>query len=292
MWNSTALDRSIISISGEDSAAFLQGLITNDITKVTADRSIYSALLTPQGKFLYDFFIMHTQDGFLIDVASSWAQTLKDKLSKFKLRSKISLELLDTHTVSVVWGHGEPISNLINAGDTITQNNSILFVDPRHPGMGLRCISTESALPIHATESTQEEYHFHRLSLGIPDGERDMLPEKDILLELHFEELNGVDFQKGCYMGQELTARTKYRALIKKHLYTVTAAEGTPLPEPSTAVMVGDKQIGELRGSTRNLGLAMLRDEDVAPGSALKTRDITLTAKWPAWVGNSQQDTE
>jgi len=165
--------------------------------------------------------------------------------------------------------------------------SGVAFVDPRLAALGVRCIlpRTDIRSALEGTglaESSFPAYDRARLKLGIPDGGRDLVPDKSILLEAGFDELNGVDWQKGCYIGQELTARTKYRGLIKKRLMPVEI-DG-PAPAPGTIVTADGREVGEMRSSRDGLGLALLRIEPVAQGKHLKVGDTTLVPAQPGWM--------
>ena len=264
-------DRCTVAITGADAKQFLQGLISNDIQKLSPHRALYSALLTPQGKFLFDFFIYEEQDRLLIDIARAWQADFIRKLNMYKLRSDVNIAPL-TYAVYASWGE----SSLSPEGNFITA-----CADPRLHALGVRMISAENDLSVNASE---DAYHLHRLTLAVPDGIRDMAIEKDILLELGFESLHGVDFAKGCYMGQELTARTKYRGLIKKHLFMVQSAGGY-LPAPSTAICYNGEAVGEMRSSSGAIGLAMIRNEAVnSSGGTLLAGELAITAHAPPYT--------
>lgn len=226
--------RGLIHIEGEDRKSFLQGLVSNDVTKATAASLVYACLLTPQGKFLHDFFI-HEGDGFLLldCEGGERAKDLYERLLKFRLRSKVKLSVEDHHPVYAVFG----------------DNNSL--PDPRHASLGNRAFEKPAL-----EEKPFEEWDRLRISLCVPDGSRDMKLESSTLLECNIDKLNGVDFEKGCYMGQELTARMHYRGLAKRHLYTVTLSGSAPAP------FMDLPNGGEMRSSCGNIGLALLKDGD------------------------------
>ena len=212
--------RSVIAIGGPDRVDFLQGLISNDTTKVAPGRAIWAALLTPQGRFLNDMFVADAGDGtLLLETERERAAALAKKFSLYKLRSKVTVEDRgEKLEVAVAYGP--------DAATTLPIEGAIAFVDPRLGELGIRVIAPAgTAAPLlqsHGFSAAPlQSYDELRLTLGVPDGSRDLVVEKALLLENGFDELNGVDWQKGCYMGQELTARTKYRALIKKRLFPV-----------------------------------------------------------------------
>jgi folate-binding protein YgfZ len=209
--------RAVIAVGGPDRVDFLQGLISNDTTKVAPGRAIWAALLTPQGRFLNDMFVADGGgDTLLLETERERTPALAKKLSLYKLRSKVTVEDRSAAMeVAVVFGPDAEKMPPI-AGATA-------FVDPRLPELGTRVLAPagQAATLLAARgciDAPLAAYDALRLELGVPDGSRDLIVDRALLLENGFDELNGVDWQKGCYMGQELTARTKYRALIRKRL--------------------------------------------------------------------------
>ena len=255
-------DRGVLAISGEDRVLFLQGLVSNNVESVTYDRSVYSALLTPQGKFLYDFFIFTDGDRLLLECDLSFLMGLKKRLQIYRLRSKV--ELTDVSSEFDVYvGFGGSIHSLIGLTKKLGQTSRFLdgtaFVDPRLLELGVRIIVSKNTVlgNLGLNECSICDYNLLRIKLGVPDGVQDMQAEKTILLEAGFDELNGIDWNKGCYMGQELTARTKYRALIKKRLMPVLISG--PLPKIGTPIMFGDKEVGEIRSGLNDVAIASIR---------------------------------
>ncbi|MBD3668263.1 MAG: folate-binding protein YgfZ [Kangiella sp.] len=293
----TLADRGVLSVSGEDARTFLQGLISNDINKVTPDRAIHAALLTPQGKYLHDFFIVETSDGrLLIDCERERLPDLQKRLKMYKLRAKADLEDVTGDWTVVALPGAEGTAELGLDGDAgtakATDGGGIAYVDPRLAAMGARAILPAASKDAFVAglhgETDRAAYDRLRLSLGLPDGTRDMIVDKSILLESGFDELNGVDWNKGCYMGQELTARTKYRGLIKKRLMPVEI-EGT-LPEAGTPLTLDGKDVGELRSATATdgggLGLALVRLETLEDGATptFEAGDARVTPRKPDWA--------
>jgi len=286
-------ERAVLEIAGVDRRPFLQGLVSNDVEKVVADRAVYAALLTAQGKYLHDFFIAEIGDAFLLDAEAARLVDLKRRLGLYRLRAKVTLgENGDRYIVAAAFG-SDALSLLdlpAEPGAAVPFAGGLAYVDPRLPELGARLLLRRGAglTPLESAGFRIDdgtEYDRLRLSLGIPDGSRDLAVEKAILLESGFEELNGVDWQKGCYIGQELTARTKYRALIKKRLMPV-AVEG-PLPAPGTVVMLGDQEAGEMRSGRGGLGIALLRLDAVAEASAgkpLTAGTARLVPRKPGWA--------
>lgn len=280
--------RAILAIGGPDRRGFLQGLVSNDVEKVSASRARYAALLTAQGKYLHDFMIAEQGETLLIDAEKERLADLKRRLSIYRLRAKATIEERPDLAVAAAFGEGALASLGLapEPGAARIFASGIVFVDPRLPALGARCIlprdGAHSALAAAGlTHTPFETYDCARLGLGIPDGSRDLVVEKSILLEAGFDELNGVDWNKGCYIGQELTARTKYRGLIKRRLVPV-AIDG-PRPAPGTAILADRREVGEMRSSRDGRGLAVLR-LDALDSNRLVAGDAAIRPELPGWI--------
>ncbi len=282
-------DRGILAVSGADRRVFLQGLVSNDVEKVGPADARYAALLTAQGKYLHDFMMIEFSGAVWLEAEAGRLRDLKRRLSIYRLRAKAALDERPELAVAVVFGEGAlaamGLSEVPGAARPFA--SGVAFVDPRLAALGVRCIlpRTDIRSALEGTGLAPADFPAYdrlRLELGIPDGGRDLVPEKSILLEAGFDELNGVDWQKGCYVGQELTARTKYRGLIKKRLIPVEF-DG-PAPAPGTIVTADGREVGEMRSSRDGLGLALLRIEPVIAGKHLKAGDTTLVALKPGWM--------
>lgn len=287
-------DRGVLEVAGADRLTFLQGLISNDVRKLAPNRALYAAFLTPQGKYLHDFFLVEHGDVIWLEGERARLPDLLRRLSMFKLRAKVSLaDVSANFTIAVAFGAdvGSKLGLAADLGTAASFGDGIAYIDPRLAELGARLIVPSSAglRAIEAAGLARAEtgdYDRLRLSLGVADGSRDLTVEKAILLEAGFDELHGVDWDKGCYMGQELTARTKYRALIKKRLMPVKVAG--PLPGPGTAVTLGDQEVGEMRSGRGDLALALLRlelvNEAAKTGVPLLAGGARLTPIKPAWA--------
>ena len=291
----TLPSRGILAIDGPDRAAFLQGLVSNDVTFAGPSRAIYAAFLTPQGKYLHDFFIVELGGKLLIDCEAERLADLQRRLKMYKLRSKIALEDLSAqYSVTAAFGPGAPEALGLpagGAGAAAELGGGVVFADPRLPALGARAIlprGSEAPVlePMGFSAADVSGYDRLRLEAGVPDGSRDLIVEKAILLENNLDELNAISWQKGCYMGQELTARTRYRGLVRKRLFPVIV-EGA-LPEPGTTVMLGDKEAGEMRSGSGDRALALLRLEEIeraqTEGVPLLAGEAKLTPVKPDWV--------
>jgi hypothetical protein len=282
-------DRGILAVSGPDRRPFLQGLVSNDVDKVCPTASRYAALLTAQGKYLHDFMMVEAGESIWLDAEAARLGDLKRRLSMYRLRARVSLDERSDLAVAAIFGAGEAaiLGLPSEPGAARPLGSGVAFVDPRLASLGARAIlPRENARAVLADAGIAETgfdiYDRLRLSLGIPDGSRDLVLEKSILLESGFDELNGVDWQKGCYIGQELTARTRYRGLVKKRL-TPVRIEG-PAPPSGAAVTADGREIGEMRSSRGGLGLALLRIEPVREGKMLAAGESILVPVRPAWM--------
>ena len=266
-------NRGIIKISGKDRYDFLQGLITNDINLLKKGyegydytyktcKSIYSCLLTPNGKFLYDFFIYEGEydnggsELYLDCEGGQRAEELGKLLLMYKLHSDIDVIVIPDSKIFSISGNITPymLKKIGNTG----------YYDPRHKSMGLR--TWNKSIAEEGTEVISnlplEKWDINRIKRCIPDGSRDMLPKISTMMESNIDKLNGVSFNKGCYLGQELTARMHYRGLCKKHLCAIT---GDNLPESGSKLYKNQNRqeelIGEMRSSCGKYGIALLKDE-------------------------------
>ncbi len=286
--------RGILGISGKDARSFLQGLISNGIEKVNRQHAIYAAMLTPQGKYLHDFFIAETPDALLLDCEGPRLEDLKKRLVMYRLRAKAEIEdQTCEYAAAALFGDGthEGLGLSAEPGSAAAFNTVLAggaaYVDPRLAACGARAI-----LPRDGAAKALEDAGFApapfadydqlRMGLGLPDGSRDMVVEKAILLENGFDEMGAADWKKGCYLGQELTARTKYRGLIKKRLVPVDI-DG-PAPGPGTPITLNDAGAGEMRSSSNGLGLALLRLEAMEKGGAFMCGAAKLTPSKPDWM--------
>ena len=239
-----------LSVEGKDSSDFLQNLITNDVNKCTKENIIYSCLLTPQGKFIADFFIFKKDDNYIIETHSLFYETLLKKLKLYKLRSKILIN---------------EITNLCSYSVFSELNNNMNFIifcaDPRSNKIGnkLICKSEDSEILKNVKEIDEKKYHEILIRNTVPLSHFDLKENKSLLLENNFENLNAISWDKGCYVGQELTARMKYRALLKKRIYSLAVKDGIPQIEQS--IKDDENNYGKIINVENNSILAMLNIE-------------------------------
>jgi folate-binding protein YgfZ len=256
-------ERAVVAVAGDDRVAFLQGLVSNDVEQVRPGHAVWAALLTPQGKWQADFFMFAGADAILLDCEAAQATDLAKRLSRFRLRSKVTVSVEPTLYVYAAWDGRPDVAGVVAP-------------DPRLPDFATRILSGGTV----PTNATPDDWNNHRLAAGVPDGSKDMEPEKSILLEAGFDELHGVSWSKGCYMGQELTARTKDRGLVKRRLIPV-AVEGV-LPAPGTQIFNGDSEAGTMRSGSGTVGLASIRLDAIT--ATLTCGGATLRPVIPPWM--------
>ena len=257
-------ERAVLAVTGPDRVAFLQGLVSNDVALAAAGRAVWAALLSPQGKWLADFFIFADGERLLLDCEAVGADDLARRLSRFRLRSKVAVER-EAMAVYAAWP-----TAVEGLGDALAAP------DPRLPETGWRIV-TRVAL---AETASRAAYNRHRLLLGLPDGSSDLEADKSVLLEAGFDELNGVSWSKGCYMGQELTARTKYRGLVKRRLLPVEV--GGVVPEAGSPVLSQGVEVGQMRSGDGAVGLALLRLNAIE--GPLACGGQVLRVRVPGWM--------
>ncbi len=239
-----------ISIEGEDSSEFLQNLITNDINKCQKDKVIYSCLLTPQGKFLTDFFIFKMDNKFIIETHALFYENLIKKLKIYKLRSKVLINQIDK------------IYSFIIFEDIKKDKNTIIICnDPRKKNIGYKLIHESANPPIldNFDEMNEDKYHEVLIKNLVPFSHYDLEENKSLLLENNFENLNSISWDKGCYVGQEITARMKYRALLKKKIYSLRIKSG--FPQNQQIIKENGKDLGKIISVKNTSVLAMLKIE-------------------------------
>lgn len=279
-------NRAVIQISGIDASVFLQGLITNNITKVGSDKLVYAMMLSPQGRFLTDFFILKKEDGYLLDAAKFNLPDIVKRLNNYKLRAKVEI-----NDVSLQY-------KVLASADKL---DSLFFIDPRNKEMGYRKLSND-LIAVNIPNGFQEldwkiraersectktymrtrgseifknqilkgegynkpfdEYEQLRIKLRIPDAEADFIYDRSFPLEYGAVELNAIDFLKGCYVGQEVTARTYHLGVIRKKIMNLEIGAHVLPPRKGIEIMADGKKIGIVLGINNQCGLALVNTED------------------------------
>jgi folate-binding protein YgfZ len=275
--------RFVLRLHGEDTLAFLQGLVTNNVLLLEQKPALYTAMLTPQGKFLHDFFLIAHAGDVWLECDRARAAELQQRLVRYRLRSRVAIEPLESCAVAVLWDMAvaAPLAGMA------------CFADPRLAALGHRAVGEARQLQAWLAGLPQagaDDYDAHRIRLGIPEGGADMLPEQSFPLGFGLEALHGVDFTKGCYVGQEVTARSKHLARQKKRLYLVQSKEGA-LPPSGTALTQGGLAVGELGSVRERLGLALLSMEAVdkaqQDGAQLECGGMPVSVQVPGWIKSS-----
>jgi folate-binding protein YgfZ len=242
--------------------------VTNDVGRLPQGGAAYAALLTPQGKILFDFFVVANDDGLLLDCAAAQADALVKRLTLYRLRAKVEIARRDDLMVLASWdGAALP---------------GRAFADPRLAQLGTRAIAAEVETAVAAGA---EDYLAQRLQLGVPES-GDFGQDRMFALDADLDELHAVAFDKGCYVGQELTARMKHRGTARKRLLPVVSVEGEALPAPDTAVMAEGKSIGEITSSYGARGFALIRLDrlEEANATSFSADDKAVALGKPRWL--------
>jgi folate-binding protein YgfZ len=277
-------ERGVVKVAGEDARKFLNGLLTADIEKVAPERPAFAALLTPQGKIMVDMIVAENPaadgGGYFLDVPRALAPTLVQRLNFYKLRAKVIVEdLSEVLGVMAVWD------------GTGTSDYGLSYADPRIAALGSRCMLPPHLIPDAAADlgaalAEASDYDAHRIALGAPRGGLDFLYGDAFPHESDMDQLNGVDFQKGCYVGQEVVSRVEHRGTARKRVVPVTFEDFAP--EAGVRVMVGDVEAGVMGSSARGRGLAMLHlgriGDALASGQPIVSGGIALTPVKPDWA--------
>jgi len=277
-------DRGVVKVAGDEARRFLAGLVTNDMAKVAPGSPRFAALLTPQGKIIADFIIAEASaedgGGFFLDCPRALAPTLVEKLNFYKLRAKVICEdLSEVLGVLAIWD---------GSGDS---EYGLSFPDPRLAQLGWRVmlpphLAGEAASDIGAALIDAEAYEAHRIALGVPRGGLDFIYGDTFPHEADMDQLNGVDFDKGCYVGQEVVSRVEHRASARNRVVPIAYDEFAPTS--GLPVMAGDKQVGMLGSTAKGRGLALLRLDRVgdahSAGIALEAGGIAIRVVKPAWA--------
>ena len=284
-------DRGILFINGPDVNEFLQNLITNDINKVDNDNSCFSSLLSPQGKFLFDFLIIKHKKGYLLDCEKKQAEQLLNKLNIYKLRSKVEIVNLSNEFVVAAFDYEKFISfreakNI--PGNTFKYIEDSILLDPRHKELGGRLIINLEKLhlslkKLDLTSVEPEKYYQLSYELGIPQKEMHKLQNKLFGIECNFEELNGIDFKKGCYIGQENTARIKLKGKLSKRLLPLKLIKGE-LKEGASIFNNNDEVGKVLINGQYPFGLIKYNNKHFDPKIEFKSENEILKIEQPKWI--------
>ncbi|KQO90608.1 YgfZ/GcvT domain-containing protein [Methylorubrum extorquens] len=236
-------DRTVVAVSGPDALPFLQGILTCNVETLPEGEARLGALLTPQGKIQFDFLVSRSDDGFRLDVAAERVADLVKRLGLYRLRAKVTVAADPTLGVAAAWDGAE------------TAAETVCVRDGRLPALGERLYFAEGAFSADATE---DAYHAHRIGLGVPEGGRDFAFGDAFPHEALMDQLGGVDFKKGCYVGQEVVSRMQHRGTARTRILPIVYRDG-PAPEPGTEVIAGARSLGVTGSAAGDRGLATIR---------------------------------
>jgi folate-binding protein YgfZ len=268
-------DRTVLGVEGTEAREFLHALLTCDVQGLQPGQGAYGALLTPQGKILFDLFTLATETGFLLDAAASSADDLAKRLTMYRLRRKIEIGPRPELAVAAMWG-GEAAPDL---------EGVMVFRDPRADGLGSRAIGPKDRLEAAAT-CDAGQYDAHRIALAIPDSDRDIGSGQLFPHEANLDQLNGVSFTKGCFIGQEVVSRMEHRGTARSRIVPVRF-DGPP-PSPDTAVTAGGRSLGRVLSGHGGRGLALVRLDRAeaarAAGEPLVAGEVGVAIERPQWA--------
>ncbi len=269
--------RSLIEIAGEDRASFLQGLVTNEVERLAAGQACFAGLLSPQGKILFDFFVLNAGETILLDCPTPSAADLLKRLTFYKLRAKVTLaDVSNRWAVAAAWGEG--------AEQTLKAGASIVFQDPRLPELGFRgAVEAGKAAGFPADAGAYEAV---RIAAAVPEGGKDYAYGDAFPHEACFDQLHGVSFKKGCYVGQEVVSRMQHRGTARTRVLAVAAA--APLPGGGVDILADGFAVGRLGSAAGTLGIALARldraGEALAKGQPLTAGGVAVDLSVPAWA--------
>ena len=284
-------DRAILYVNGKDAKEFLQNLISNDINKVSDTNSCFTSLLSPQGKFLFEFIIIKHKSGYIIDCEKPQADELFKQLSIYKLRSKVEILNLSNEFVVAAFSH-EKFLTFDEAQDvpgfTLKYREDPIFLDPRNKQLGARLIINLEKLylslkKLDLQNSNLQDYYSHCHKLGIVPKDLNKLQNKLFGIECNYEELNGIDFKKGCYVGQENTARIKLKNKLSKRLLPINLVQGE-LTE-GESIYQNEKEIGKvLIEKDYPFALIKFREINLSENIDFNTKDASIKIEKPDWI--------
>ena len=277
-------DRGVVKVAGEDARGFLNGLVTADLAKVTPEHPRFAALLTPQGKIIADFIIVEAQaadgGGYFLDCARALAPTLVQRLNLYKLRAKITVDDVSAALgVAAVWD------------GTAETEYGLIYADPRLPALGARAMLppqhfAEAAADMGAEAVDAAHYEQRRIRLAVPRGGLDFSYNDAFPHEACMDQLGGIDFDKGCYVGQEVVSRMQHRGGARTRVVAVSLEQFAP--EPGVPVLAGEKQVGTMGSGADGRGLALLRldrvSDALAAGTPLMAGGLEVRAVKPDWA--------
>jgi folate-binding protein YgfZ len=269
-------DRGVIEVGGPEAAAFLHGLVTATVKSLAPGEASFGALLTPQGKILFDFFLTKTETGYLIEAARAGIADLLKRLTFYRLRAAVTLADRSTD-FAVVYAFG----------DAAAPEGGLAFADPRLPGLATHVLLPAGAAP--AATASMHDWHAHRVALGVPESGLDFPIGDTFPHDADMDDLGGVDFKKGCFIGQEVVSRMKHRGTARKRIVIARALEARPAwPDAGTEITCGEKTLGTLGSSADGLALALVRldraKEAIDMGDAIEVGGVTVALELPEFA--------
>ncbi len=282
LYHTCLADRGIIRVAGADAAVLLDGLITNSLGRIAQHGAIHAGLLSPQGKILFDFFVVRDGDDLLIDTARSGAGDLIKRLSFYRLRADVTF----VDETAGDQGPGLAVAAAWGQSDVRFPGGFIAYRDPRHHGLGYRLIlPVERRDELPGAAARESDYHDHRVGVGVPDAGRDYELGNTFPHEALYDQLASVDFKKGCYVGQEVVSRMQHRGTARKRIVPVIADQAL---ETEARVTAGAAAIGKLGSASRSRGLALIRldraHEAATNGIDLKAGNVVVKIQKPEWM--------
>jgi tRNA-modifying protein YgfZ len=268
-------DRGVLRVTGTDAHKLLQGIVTNDIDKAKDGSAIHAGLLSPQGKILFDFFVLPHDGGFLIEAPKDTLPELTKRLGFYRLRAQVEIAEAPEFVVAALWD-----------GTPELPQGALSFPDPRLPELGSRALLPAGVVSdLNCAESSADSYHARRIALGVPEGGRDYDFGDTFPHEALFDHLNGVDFKKGCFVGQEVVSRMQHRGTTRKRVVPV---EGDAPLQSRTEVKAGDLPLGTVGSVSGIHGLALLRldraEDATSKGTALTCGEATVKLRRPSFA--------
>ena len=271
--------RAVLRVSGPDARAFLQGVVTQDIEPLAPGEAAFSALLTPQGKILFDFILVADAESFLLDCDRAGAEALEKRLALYRLRAKVTIAREADFAVAALWDGAAPSEG----------GGASLFPDPRLAALGWRIIGKADGLAGLAGAGAvdgEAAYDAHRMALGVPEFGKDFASDEVFLLDVDYDALHGVSYKKGCFVGQEVTSRMKRKGDIRKRTVKL-AFDGAP-PVKGAAVGAGDSTLGEVLSGGEGAALALIRLDRLetarTSGARLEAAGKPVQIVFPDWL--------
>lgn len=269
-------DRGVVEIGGPEAAVFLHGLVTATVKSLVPGAASFGALLTPQGKILFDFFLLKTDDGYLVEIARALIPDFLKRLGFYRLRAAVTLaDRSADHVVAYAFG------------DAPAPAGGLAFADPRLPGLATHMLAPAGSPP--AVTASLHDWHAHRIALGVPESGLDFALGDTFPHDADMDDLAGVDFKKGCFIGQEVVSRMKHRGTARKRIVLARALEARPAwPDAGTEITCAGKTLGTLGSSADGMALALVRldraKEAIDLGDAIEAGGVTLALELPEYA--------